>query len=126
MPTFQRAVYRLALAGAAILTVAASAKAVMHLRLVKSVPARDAVVAAPTQLQLWFSLKPAMAVTTVKLTSASKAAIKLGKPVHAGDEKLPVQVSIEEVLAPGKYTVTYKTAASDLHPMTGDFSFTVK
>lgn len=114
----------LALSGAAL--VAAPLSAAMHLRLVKSEPAKDAVVAAPTQLQLWFSLKPAMSITTVKLTSPANVAIKLGRPTHAGDVKLPVSVPIEEPLAPGRYTVTWKTASKDLHAMTGDFAFTVK
>lgn len=122
----RRAVLRLALVATAFVSLAASARAAMHLRLTKSEPAKDAVVAAPSQLQLWFSLKPAIAVTAVKLTSASDVAIKLGKPTHTGDEKLPVVVSVDEPLAPGKYTVSYKTASSDMHPITGDFSFTVK
>lgn len=122
----RRAVLRLALVGAALLTFGATARAAMHLRLTKSEPAKDAVVAAPSQLQLWFSLKPAISVTAVKLTSASDVAIKLGKATHTGDEKMPVVVSVDEPLAPGKYTVSYKTASSDMHPITGDYSFTVK
>ncbi|MBL8984227.1 MAG: copper resistance protein CopC, partial [Gemmatimonadetes bacterium] len=122
----RRVVVGAALIGAALVTLTASARAAMHLRLTKSEPAKDAVVAAPSQLQLWFSLKPAMSVTAVKLTSASDVAIKLGKPTHAGDVKLPVVVSVDEPLAPGKYTVSYKTASSDMHPITGDYSFTVK
>jgi copper resistance protein C len=122
----RRPFLHLALAGAALMTVAATAHATMHLRLVKSEPAKDAVVAAPTQLRLWFSLKPAMSITTVKLTSATGVAIKLGKPVHTGDAKVPIVVRVDEALAPGKYTVSFKTASSDMHPMTGDYSFTVK
>jgi methionine-rich copper-binding protein CopC len=37
-----------------------------------------------------------------------------------------VLVAVEEPLAAGKYTVSWKTASSDMHPVTGDFSFTVK
>ena len=122
----RRAVLRFALVGAALLTFGATARAAMHLRLTKREPAKDAVVAAPSQLQLWFSLKPAISVTAVKLTSASDVAIKLGKATHTGDEKMPVVVSVDEPLAPGKYTVSYRTASSDMHPITGDYSFTVK
>lgn len=102
------------------------ANAAMHLRLVKSDPAASATIAAPTQLRLWFSLKPTISVTTVKLANAAKAPIKLAKPTFAGDVKLPVTVTIEEPLAPGTYTVTWKTASGDLHAMTGDYTFTVK
>ncbi len=102
------------------------ADAAMHLRLVKSDPAAAAAVASPTQLRLWFSLKPTLSLTTVKLTNASKVPVKLGKPSFAGDVKLPVTVSVDEPLAAGTYTVTWKTASGDLHPMTGEYTFTVK
>ena len=121
-----RGFLRLAVAGALSLAAGARAPAAMHLRLVKSEPASNAVVAAPTQLRLWFSLKPAMAITTVKLATSGDVAIKVGKPAHAGDVKLPVVVAVEEALAPGKYTVSWKTASNDMHPMTGSFNFTVK
>jgi methionine-rich copper-binding protein CopC len=98
----------------------------MHLRLVKSEPVKDSTVTSPSHVRLWFSLKPAMSVTVIRLTSAQDAAIKLGKPTFSGDVKTPVEVSIDEPLAPGKYTVSWKTASSDMHPISGDFSFTVK
>lgn len=126
MSSSRRVFVRLLIAGTAVLAVGTSARAAMHLRLAKSEPAKDAVVAAPTQLQLWFSLKPAMSITSVKLTSSSDVAVKVGKAAHSGDEKAPVLVAIEEPLAAGKYTVSWKTASSDMHPVTGDFSFTVK
>ncbi|MBL8961879.1 MAG: copper resistance protein CopC [Gemmatimonadetes bacterium] len=126
MSSSRRVFLGLAVAALALVVARSSASAAMHLRLAKSEPAKDAVVAAPTQLKLWFSLKPAMSITTVKLTSSADVAIKLGKPTHGGDVKLPVEVAIEEPLAPGKYTVSWKTASSDMHPMTGDFTFTVK
>lgn len=110
----------------AVTGVAPASHAAMHLRLAKSEPARDAVVAAPKQLSLWFSLKPAMSITTVKLTGASAIAIRLGKPTHSGDVNAPVVVAIEEALPPGKYTVAWKTASSDMHPVSGSYTFSVK
>ena len=59
------------------------ADAAMHLRLVKSDPAAAAAVASPTQLRLWFSLKPTLSLTTVKLTNASKVPVKLHRDVTA-------------------------------------------
>ncbi len=126
MSISRRSILRLTLPLVAVLGVSATARAAMHLRLVKSEPSKDAVVAAPTQVKLWFSLKPTMSVTAVKLTGADDVAVKVGKPSHTGDAKLPVEVSIDEPLAPGKYTVSWKTASSDMHPLTGDFAFTVK
>lgn len=122
LPSIRRA--SLLLAG--LVTVAATASASMHLRLVKSEPAKDIVIEAPKQIKLWYSLKPTLSLTAVKLISASDVEVKLGKPAHSGDAKLPVEVSIEEPLAPGKYMVSWKTASSDMHPITGEYSFTVK
>lgn len=116
----------LALAAGVALPVARASAARMHLRLVRSEPAKAAIVAAPTHVRLWFSLKPSMTITSVKLTSAADVAIKVGKPTFSGDVKQPVEVAIEEPLAPGAYTVSWKTASSDMHPITGDFTFTVK
>ncbi len=98
----------------------------MHLKLVRSEPAKDAAVASPTHLRLWFSLKPAMTITTVKLTSASDVAVPLGKPTFDVDVKQPVEVTVDQPLAPGSYVVSWKTASSDMHPVTGDYRFTVK
>jgi methionine-rich copper-binding protein CopC len=122
MPMVRRA----SLLAGGLVVALATASASMHVRLVKSEPAKDAVAAAPKRLKLWYSLKPILSLTTVKLTSASDAEVKLGKAAHSGDVKLPVEVSIDARLAPGRYLVSWKTASSDMHPITGEYSFTVR
>lgn len=119
------ALFALPIASAVILPSRAESTAV-HLRLVKAEPAQDSVVPAPKHLRLWFSLKPNVALTSVKLADAANVAVKLGKPTFAGVVKQPVEVSVDETLRPGRYTVRWQTASADMHAMKGEYSFTVK
>lgn len=99
----------------------------LHLRLEKSEPARGAVLATPpTAIRLWYSLPPELSVTAVKLASADGTAITLSKPTRGSGAKDPVSVNITHPLAPGGYVVSWKTSSKDGHPISGDFSFTVK
>jgi methionine-rich copper-binding protein CopC len=104
-----------------------SERAPFHLRLEKSEPSKDAVLAtAPTAIHLWYSLPPEMAVTAVKLANADGRAIAVGVPHRASGATASVDVDIKDTLRPGSYIVSWKTASKDGHPVTGDFSFTVK
>lgn len=99
----------------------------MHLRLEKSEPAQGAVLSAsPAEIRLWYSLAPELSVTGVKLVSAGGTAIALGKPTRGSGAKDPVVVDIPRPLAPGDYVVSWKTSSKDGHPISGDFSFSVK
>lgn len=98
----------------------------MHLRLIKSEPAKDEVVAAPSVIRLWFSLAPELAVTTVRVTGATGKSVALSAVRRAGAAGAPVEADVTEALAPGRYTVSWKTSSRDGHPMKGDFSFTVR
>lgn len=103
------------------------ALAAFHLRLAKSEPSKDAELAtAPTAIHLWFSLPPEMAVTTVKLADADGKPVTLSKPHRGSGASDPVDVDITGALHAGSYVVSWKTASKDGHPVTGDFSFTVK
>jgi len=98
-----------------------------HLRLVKSEPAKAQVLStSPTVIRLWFSLAPEMAVTAVKLSTADGTAIPLSAPRRGRAAKDPIEVDIKQSLPPGEYLVSWKTSSKDGHPITGDFSFTVK
>lgn len=98
-----------------------------HLRLEKSEPSKGAeLTTAPKTIRLWFSLPPEMGVTAVKLADADGTAIALGKPHRGSGASDPVDVDITDALHAGSYVVSWKTASKDGHPVTGDFSFTVK
>jgi methionine-rich copper-binding protein CopC len=77
-------------------------------------------------IRLWFSLAPAMAVTTIKLTGSGTKPIALGKPTFGGDVKLPVEASIPGTLVPGTYKVSWTTASKDMHRISGDYTFIVR
>lgn len=99
----------------------------MHLRLEKSDPAKGAALGTPpTAIRLWFSLPPELSVTAVKLSAAGGIVVKLSKPERGEGAKDPVIVNITHPLAPGDYTVSWKTSSKDGHPISGDFGFTVK
>lgn len=116
-----------ALGAAAIVPAAtASASALLHLRLVKSEPAAGDTVAAPATLRLWFSEPATVSVTSLRLTGTDGKAVTLAKPTFGGDAKLPVEAKVTGAVAPGRYTVSFKTASRDMHPISGDFSFTVR
>lgn len=97
-----------------------------HLRLVKSEPAKGDTVAAPKVLRLWFSEPATLAVTSVKLKGADGKEIAVAKPTFSGDTKQPVEAVVTGALAAGKYSLAYKTASKDMHPITGEFTFVVR
>lgn len=114
---------RLALLLAAF--VAAPLPAARHNRLVKAEPGVDSTVAkSPAQIRLWFKEPPELAVSSIKLADAVAKPVATG-PVKATDDKLSVAVPVSAPLAPGRYTVTWKTAGTDGHLIKGSFGFTV-
>ena len=87
----------------------------------------DTLVHSPAAIRLWFSEPVELAVTTVKLTNASGAAIALGKPARAdGGDAAPVAAPVKAPLPAGSYVVTWSTAAQDGHPANGKINFVVK
>lgn len=112
----------------ALLTVAVAlpAAALVHNRLLKSLPEKGTTVAAPKAISLWFAEKPEPAVSGITLKGADSTAVKLGAVSELTGEKNAITVPVEGALAPGSYVVQYKTAGTDGHPLRGSFGFTVK
>jgi copper transport protein len=98
-----------------------------HAHLVKSMPSAGArIAAAPHTIQLWFSEAPEAALTSITLTTADGRMIQLGKVMAVPDTSVSVMATVTGVLAPGHYTVKWRTvAADDGHPSNGSFSFTI-
>ncbi len=119
----------LALGTLAALTAAASPAhhdAMRHLRLTASNPAKDTVLsAAPARLELWFSEAPSLKLTRVSLTGPV-GLVKLGKPSLAATDKAPVVVPVGGEMPAGAYTITWRTASDDGHPVKGTIPFRVK
>jgi methionine-rich copper-binding protein CopC len=104
---------------------AARAPEARHNRLMKAEPGVDSTVAAsPKQVRLWFKEVPELAVSSIKLADAAAKPVATGE-VQATDEKTSIAAEVPSTLAPGKYTVTWKTAGVDGHVIRGSFGFTV-
>lgn len=111
----------------AVLILASAVVLSAHLKVDKTLPPTGATVTtAPTQIQVWFSQTPTVAVSGLSLEGPS-GKVELGK-VTAGmaDGKADnsVVASVVGVVAPGKYTVSWKTSGADGHMLTGTFEFT--
>lgn len=93
----------------------------LHLRLVRSSPAADVELAeAPAEIRLWFSEPPEVAVSMIRLEGPDgEVALEELKP---GDEDT-IAAAIEGALAPGEYTVRWRTSSGDGHPVRGTYVF---
>lgn len=112
-----------------VFILASSAVAFAHLKVDKTFPVTGATVTtAPTQIQVWFSQAPTVAVSGLTLEGPS-GKVELGK-VTAGmaDGKTDHSVVAHIVgpVAPGAYTVNWRTSGADGHILTGTFEFTFK
>src|SRR5579872_6161306 len=118
---------RFALAGClAIGAIGISAGELLaHARLTRAEPAIDGHVAkSPARLRLWFSESPELAFTKLTLSDSARHVYALGKP-ERGESDLEVRATVATTLHPGRYTVNWRTAASDGHPTCGAFTFVV-
>ncbi len=103
----------------------AAAPVARHNRLVKAEPGTDSTITkSPAQVRLWFKEPPELAVSSIKLSDAAATLIPTGE-VRATDDKTSIAVPVTAPLAPGKYTVTWKTAGADGHVIRGSFGFTL-
>jgi methionine-rich copper-binding protein CopC len=95
----------------------------MHLRLVKSVPsAGEALAAMPTEIRLWFSQKPEVGLTSIKLLREDSTVVELGKVVRTSDS-LSVRASLDKALVPGTYLVNWRSVSKDGHAVRGSYHF---
>ena len=102
------------------------ASLVWHLRLDRSSPADSSVVQAPKAVQLWFSQPTELGVTRVLVRSAAGDTIPTGPLRRAAAPRSPIEAPFTGTLAPGAYTVDWRTMAGDGHVVRGTFMFTVR
>ena len=97
----------------------------LHLRLVKSTPRDGEIVTLiPNEIRLWFSQKPEVGLTTVKLLREDSTVVDLGK-VSRTDDSLSVKAPLEAGLVPGTYSVSWRTVSKDGHVVRGSYHFTM-
>jgi copper transport protein len=83
------------------------------------------VLESPKAIHLWFSERPEITMTVVTLTEATGRHFTLGSPEGGVGDQLEVSLPVLESLPEGKYTLSWRTVASDGHPSHGSFGFTV-
>jgi copper resistance protein C len=97
-----------------------------HAGLVKSIPARRAVlVRVPAQVQLWFNERLEAQFCSLSVWNAG------GQQVDSGDVQVdpvdPKKLSVGlSALVPGTYTVKYRVLSVDGHLVENQFPFTVQ
>jgi hypothetical protein len=97
-----------------------------HASLVKSVPARRAVLSrVPARVQLWFNERLEAQFSQLSVWDAE------GRQVDSGDVRVdpddPKQLAVGlHTLAPGTYTVKYRVLSVDGHIVDSQFPFTVR
>jgi methionine-rich copper-binding protein CopC len=122
-----RRISGVALLSMVAIVLMASAPAPMHLRLVRAEPAADTTVTAvPREIRLFFSQEPEIRATRVMITdAASKEVTVATAQADAKDGKIVI-APITGAVAPGIYTVTWRTMAKDGHAVNGTFHFTLR
>lgn len=108
-----------------VLAFDGAARDVRHLRLVKSTPAADATIdESPAMVRLWFNQVPELRVSAIGVTPESGERHALD--VEGTDDSLSIAARIPSPLAPGGYTVSWRTAGDDGHILRGEFEFTLR
>lgn len=98
-----------------------------HTELRESTPADSARLAAvPSEIRLRFSGPVELTLTTLELIGPDGRPIPLDQPRHPGDSAAIVIARIVPLTTPGTYTVRWRTAAADGHPLSGTFIFVVE
>ena len=116
-------VFAAALSIAALAAVAAEAHAVLR----TGNPAPSAVVkTAPKTLRLQFNEAVIPKFTTLAVAGPDGRALHAGPVAVDQGNKAVVTAPLHGAGAPGVYTVQWTAATSDMHKMTGTYTFTVR
>lgn len=114
------------LAAAAALALLLPALAEPHAFLVKSSPARRAVLShPPARVDLWFNERLEPAYSSVSVTNAAGARVDLRDVTVGPDDPRRLSVSLPP-LGPGRYVVGFRVLSVDGHVVEASFPFTVK
>jgi hypothetical protein len=101
-----------------------NAKALRHIRLVSSNPAKDAHVMAPVrEIRLTFSGKIAVSTARVELLAADSTRVNMAALVAVPDSDHVAVAKVNGTLKNGTYTVQWKAVAADGAAGAGSFSF---
>lgn len=97
-----------------------------HAHLKRSTPAAGAqLTAAPSVIRLWFSEQPELSMTFASLTDSAGSVFALSPAEREESGQMGIAFNVLVALPAGRYTLMWRTAASDGHPSQGKFSFVV-
>ncbi len=117
---------RLVFALSALGLLLSPARASAHAHLKRSEPAAGSKVkSSPQLLRFWFSEAPELAMTVISLKDSNGKDFPLGAAEGERGDPLAISLRVSQSLPAGRYTVAWRTAASDGHPSHGSFSFVV-
>lgn len=99
----------------------------LHLRLLKSEPANEAVLSTvPPTIELWFSEQPEVKVTTIQLRKPSGETTRLEKVEADAEDATHIIASVDSIAISGAYSVAWRTMSKDGHVVNGEIAFEVK
>jgi hypothetical protein len=118
----------LVLAGAMLPLLLANTSAPhRHLRLVRAEPAADSTLAAsPTALRFFFSERPEIRATTIRLLADGTTAVELTEPRLDTSVTGLVIADLRSPVPTGTHLVAWRAMSRDGHIVTGEFRFTVR
>lgn len=97
-----------------------------HAHLRRSEPAaHERLNKTPTAIRLWFTERPELGFTQIRLRGPDSSQIALGNATRLSDDPMGISVPISSSLTVGTYTVLWRTAAADGHATSGSFNFEV-
>jgi copper transport protein len=97
-----------------------------HAHLKRSDPAAGSQLAAPPRvIRLWFSEQPELSMTFASLKDSAGKAFALSSAEREMSDQLGIAFNVSGALPPGRYTLSWRTAASDGHLSNGKFAFVV-
>lgn len=109
---------------AALLGLGLAGPAFAHAHLTSSVPAQNAMVAAPTALRLGFSEELELRFTGIEVTGPDSNAVLTGDATLDPDGTTLI-VPATGALPVGAYTVDWHALSKDGHTTKGSYVFTV-
>lgn len=114
-------------AGIAAVLLLAPNPARAHTSLKATSPADSARLSeVPREIRLVFSGPVELAFTELQLIGPDGRPVALGEALHPGDSAAVIIARLRVLPAAGTYTVIWRTAAPDGHPLSGSFVFTVE
>lgn len=97
-----------------------------HAYLVKSVPARRAILfKAPAKIQLWFNERLEARFSSLSVSDSNGKRVDLDDVQVAGDDPKQLSVGVGP-LPPGIYAIKFRVLSVDGHVVEDQFPFTIR